>query len=672
MKYTVKIKFYIAFTAIMLITATVSLTIYFKINSNIVLEDKIVELRQPTVQAGLLLSAGMHQSLAGLRGYMILGNDESKAALFIKERSKAWENIDKAIDDFKRFSTSWTNPKNKLRLQTLEGQINEFRQAQQEIEDIAHTVKNIPSLNILLVEAAPRAEKIIEAVTTIIDLEAGLAASAERKNLLKLLADSRGSCALALANIRAYLLSGNSKFSDNFDSLWAVNNKKFTEIEKNSHLFSPLQLTSWNAYKTIREKFQPLPEKMFSSRASKEWNLANYWLGTKAAPKAKLALEIIHEMRISQAELLALDIKSLKNNAQLIKLWLIVGSVLGLLISAIIAGYLSSNITVPLRKIVSRANQISKGNLATDDYVPKSNDELKDLAVAINEMNNNLRTVIESVSLSTDEIVAAGHQLFANDEKTQKGMEVQRFETDQVATAMTEMAATVSEVANHADAAATSTAEADKDSARGQQVVEKTVLSIQQLSARIGDTSLTVNKLGENVNDVNSIVEVINSIAEQTNLLALNAAIEAARAGEQGRGFAVVADEVRALAASTQASTIQIRTMLSQLKNTSSDAVLNISESQQQAKQSVEQAILANSSLEKITTNVALINGMNIQIATAAEEQSSVVEEMNISIIRIRQEAEQTAHYSDDTASASMQLQQQSSELQKLVARFNL
>ena len=234
------------------------------------------------------------------------------------------------------------------------------------------------------------------------------------------------------------------------------------------------------------------------------------------------------------------------------------------------------------------------------------------------------------------------------------------------------MNATVHDVAHNAVHAAEATREADQSSTQGKAVVDKTVDAIGEIAAEVEQAAQVIHELERESENIGSVLDVIKSIAEQTNLLALNAAIEAARAGEQGRGFAVVADEVRTLAGRTQASTAEIEEMITRLQSGANNAVNVMESSKTKTNIGVEQAAAAGSALEDITTAVDRIAEMNTQIASAAEEQSAVTEEINRNVANISEIAEHTSTGAEQTAQASEGLSRLASQLNAVVVQFRV
>ncbi len=327
----------------------------------------------------------------------------------------------------------------------------------------------------------------------------------------------------------------------------------------------------------------------------------------------------------------------------------------------------------PLNRVVSMVKDIAAGEGDLTKRLDESaKDELGQLAHWFNRFTENLQGVVKDIGASVHALTSKAEELAVVAEHTSERIRIQHAETDQVATAMNEMSATVSEVASHATNAAGSAMEADREATRGKRVVASAVDSINGLAAEVEKAAGVIHRLEENSENIGKVLDVIKAIAEQTNLLALNAAIEAARAGEQGRGFAVVADEVRTLAQRTQNSTAEIQNIIESLQVEAQAAVKVMEEGRNQAQSSVEQAGKAGASLETITEAVAKINDMNNLIASAAEEQSAAAEEINRNINNISGVANETADSARQTVSGSLQIAEQADQLRSLVERFKV
>ncbi len=302
----------------------------------------------------------------------------------------------------------------------------------------------------------------------------------------------------------------------------------------------------------------------------------------------------------------------------------------------------------------------------------EAEDEVGAMGHAFNRMIQKFRGSLQAVASSTHQLTQVSDRVSNVADETLKVVMEQRSETDMVASAMNEMSSTVQEVARNAAQTASASRGADDESKNGALVATEALGGIEVLIREIENASKVIAKVESDSAGIGMVLDVIKGIAEQTNLLALNAAIEAARAGEQGRGFAVVADEVRTLASRTQQSTEEIQSMIERLQNGAGDAVRAMEAARTRAQGGSDQVEKAAENLAMIAGEVATINDMNTQIATASEEQSAVAEEINRNITNISQIADKTSEGAKQTAQISEELVQLAAELERQVNRFKL
>ncbi len=340
---------------------------------------------------------------------------------------------------------------------------------------------------------------------------------------------------------------------------------------------------------------------------------------------------------------------------------------LGLLVAALVA----RGIVRPIRVAVDAMRDIAAGEGdLTRRLEERGRNEVAELGQAFNQFAEKVRRLVSEVAGSTSQVAAAAEEMSTITDEFNRDVAQQRHEIEQVATAMNEMTATVQDVARNAAQAAASAQAADREAQQGQQVVHETVSSIESVSVEVEHTASAIQRLEADSQSISAVLEVIRGVAEQTNLLALNAAIEAARAGEQGRGFAVVADEVRMLASRTQQSTLEIQQVIEQLQSGARNAAEVMHRGRAQVDSSVLQAQQAGSSLTSITSAVASISDMNVQIASAAEQQSAVSDEISQNVVNINQVADRVTEAAGQTAQASSQLAHLAAGLQSLVGQF--
>lgn len=351
----------------------------------------------------------------------------------------------------------------------------------------------------------------------------------------------------------------------------------------------------------------------------------------------------------------------------------IIIAAIGLGITILVLFLIASSIINPMEEANRAMHNISQGDGdLTQRLNTSGNDEMSQLARAFNMFVDQIQSVIKEVDNSTQRVAAAASQLSSTTEQTTQVITRQTSETDHVATAINEMAATIHQVAQSALQAASTTRAADAQAQDGKQNIHETAHTVSSLSDEVGRATEVIQQLETQAENISSVLDVIGGIAEQTNLLALNAAIEAARAGEQGRGFAVVADEVRTLASRTQESTHEIEQMIEQLQAGAKQAVTVMENSRASTQITAEKAMATQGALDTISTSIQGVNDMINQIASAAEQQSSVAEEINRNVVNIVDLSNDTAQASEQTSQASAELSTLAEQLKLLVHRFKI
>ena len=370
----------------LILMGVVLLTIQ-KVRTMETITKRVVELRTPTAHASLMMLNGINHSLASLRGWIILGDQK-----FQTERSIAWEEqINPSLNQMHGLAPNWTDPENKTRLKSIEKEITNFKAVQKKIEDIAQTSENSPAQKILFTQAEPLEKSIVVTISEMIRTEMKDNKNSKDKQLIEALGNIETTTSLALERADEFLLSGNPEFKKESLDNWKKNIAYMSVLKKYKNNFNKAQIKNFESLQVKLNQFGPLLEQIIRIRSGAEWNLANHWVKTDAAPVAFRIKELLQEMTSVQEELLESDVAEISRKTHFLIVLLVALFLAAALISSALGANITSSISKPILDVCNLADEIAHGNQTKKRLPVFSGNELGTLSQSFNQLLDRLQ-----------------------------------------------------------------------------------------------------------------------------------------------------------------------------------------------------------------------------------------------------------------------------------------
>ncbi|MES9830995.1 MAG: methyl-accepting chemotaxis protein [Candidatus Thiodiazotropha sp. DIVDIV] len=664
---SIRTKLWLGFGLVLFIFSISSVITLFsldEVNRNV---DKVTTINQPTILLAKDLTIHIEQATASLGFYMVTKEkyhleNYTQALGRTKEVLGLLNNVN--LDDPE---IDYDEPLNlvKKEIDAFEATANILQKKTSSFE------ANFPGISYASQYINPLSRIFMQLSTQMIISEMDEDSDEERKQLLADMAELRFTWSQVMNGIRGYLAFRNNNNIKDMNLYLEQVDSLLMSLSYREEILTLEQVDALEIFIANIAIFNEHYSKLIEIHSGDQWrsdaslvrNELNVDLQAIQTNLSKLAGQL--QISIDHTS------ESLAQNTRFAYDLVIILLICGLIVGFVISWFIAKSISQPIIEATNTMQNIADGDGNLTKTLDQSgNDELAQLAASFNVFVGKIRDLIRQTAHSTESVIEAVAQTTESSSQIINGIHNQERKMEQVTTAMNQMTSCISDVAQNANYAEEAAKTANEETHIGCSIVRQTTLDIEELSNEVKIAERSIKKVEQESLQIGSVLDVIKSIAEQTNLLALNAAIEAARAGEQGRGFAVVADEVRSLATRTHESTGEIQSMIQSLQNGTQEAVSVMSSGRSKVEANVELTGKALNSLDTINAAVNTINQMNTQIATAAEQQCAVAEDINNNISNINNSSKLNTVEANTTSETVNSLGSLASTLQKVVQQF--
>jgi methyl-accepting chemotaxis protein len=624
---------------------------------------------QPAVLASSALMNEIKEASTALGFYLLTQENSHRDAY-----DQHLKSIDGRLTELRDALGDDVDDDTRASLDAITGLVAQFRGYQARMLELAtQQNQNYAALGYAAQNINPLSQELLQAVSTMIMTETEEAASARRKQLLLACEELRYAWANVMSNLRVYVVFGNADVYANMQLFVEGAGKHIKRIHEFKSLLSFEQEEALATVDGVYARFNDELKKLAQIFAGDQARMDAFMIRSEIGPLMRKIDEQVNALIDVQRTRAAETGDALEQQATA-ALWLmLLLLVVGLGVGAAVSWVITLMIAHPLKDAARAMQDIARGDGdLTRRLHAAGTDEIAMLSDAFNHFAGNIQDLIGQVQGATGQVAGAAGAMREVTERSCAALRQQKTASKEIVLSIQQMSAAAQNVAESAERTASAARDAADETATSRTTVGEALRAINSLAEETQATAGVIQRLGADMQSIGTVIDVIRGITEQTNLLALNAAIEAARAGEQGRGFAVVADEVRTLATRTHESTHQIQAKVESLQKDASEAVQRIMKNSDVARSTVELASKAGTSLDAITTAVSNINQMTAQIASAAEEQFTVVESVRGSIETIDRLTTHTDEAADKVTANVAELGKLSQQLNGLVARFRI
>ncbi|MEJ7593928.1 MAG: methyl-accepting chemotaxis protein [Planctomycetaceae bacterium] len=603
----------------LILVAAVSLTLW-QVAKMQIITHQLINQSAPMSDASLRVINGINYGVSQLRDWVLVANQDSKA-----NRALAWsEWIEPSVTELNRLVEQSGSQTQKDQIQLVNEKLIDMKAFQEEVEAIARSDKNLPAHVLLLTEAGPKGEEILDAVAAMIEEESKLEATAERKRLLSQLAVFHSSFSRALFSIHAFVTSGKTQDRQQYQLVWQENVKAFDQIESQVNLFMGAESQQWSRQKGIRLEFEPLVRKILDIRESDQWNVAVAMLRDRGTPNARLVRATLEKF------IADLEPQNKVSRDSLVSMTAF--------LTALEWGLLLTGVTLS----VILATMIMR----------------------------NIRASIADVQSTTQDVRTASQEISTGSQQQVTSLNQTATSLNEITTTAEEFKSTMQEFADRARAVQEAAKETARQSAEGRTLTQDSVERIEQVRINSQAAGESVLKLAEQMQRIGEITATVNEIADQTKLLALNASIEAARAGEDGRGFAVVATQVRELANQSKEAAGRIEGLISGTQKSMQDVVQKIESGSRLSEESTGIVRRMTTAFEEIALAIEQTTNAMGQINTGAKQQEVGISELVSSITEIDSASKESLASAEQTRKAILSIDERIKRLDQRMATF--